>query len=77
MGQIEDEANEWAANVLVSSDKLKSFVASGRATSPRVRAFANDQEIAPGIVVGMLQHQRVIPWNQLNALKVRYAWKNE
>ncbi len=72
----ETEANEWASSILVSKSAWEQFVA----TSPRsvhiVRAFAEEQGIAPGIVVGMLQHKGLLPWTHLNGLKVRVAWKS-
>lgn len=35
---------------------------------------ADEQNIAPGIVIGRLQHERHIDWNRLNNLKVRLEW---
>ena len=40
-----------------------------------VQEFATQQGIAPGIVVGRLQHEGRIPWNRLNKLKVRLKWE--
>lgn len=52
----------------------------GKSLSPRrervVSLFAEEQGIAPGIVVGMLQHNGFFPWTHLNALKVRLDWKS-
>jgi hypothetical protein len=39
--------------------------------------FAATIDIAPGIVVGRLQHDKVLPMNQGNYLKVEYEWKKE
>ena len=39
-----------------------------------VTAFAKKIGIAPGIVVGRMQHDGHLPRNYLNKLKVRYQW---
>ena len=71
----ETQANEWASNILVPRPAWEEFVATSPRSKQVVRAFADDQGIAPGIVVGMLQHKGVLPWTHLNGLKVRLAWK--
>ncbi|MGF1640400.1 MAG: ImmA/IrrE family metallo-endopeptidase [Rhodospirillales bacterium] len=74
---VEAEANDWASNMLVPRSRWARFVA-GRPRSERaVRAFADEQGIAPGVVVGMLQHGRHLPWTHLNGLKVRYRWPDD
>ena len=74
---METEANEWASNALVALADWKRFTATPPRSRLAVRAFADEQEIAPGIVVGMLQHARLLPWTHLNGLKVRYQWKDD
>jgi HTH-type transcriptional regulator/antitoxin HigA len=71
---IEQEANGWAANFLVPKEEWDRFMASGPRSKGAVIEFAEEQGIAPGIVVGMLQHQGVLPWTHLNGLKHRYQW---
>ena len=71
---IEHEANEWAANFLVPKEQFEQLAVSKPISATKVLEFAESQGVAPGIVVGMLQHARIIPWNQLNSLKVRYVW---
>ena len=73
---LETKANEWAANALVGRADWKQFVASSPRSKSAVCAFADKQGIAPGIVVGMLQHAGVVPWAHLNSLKVRYKWRD-
>ena len=76
-GGLEAEADDWAANALVVRADWKQFVASSPRSKSAVRAFADEQGIAPGIVVGMLQHARLVPWADLNKLKVRYQWQDD
>ena len=72
--ELEKQANEWASNALVPRAAWQHFVATLPRSEASVRAFADDQGIAPGIVVGMLQHERAVHWSHLNNLKVRLQW---
>ena len=75
--ELETEANEWAANALVARNAWEQFVASSRRSESAVCTFADQEGIARGIVVGMLQHAGVVPWTHLNRLKVRYQWQDD
>jgi Zn-dependent peptidase ImmA (M78 family) len=69
----EAEANEFAARVLVPKEYIVEL-ASLRPNLKSIVAFARRLGVAPGIVVGQLQHIRRIRRDQLNSLKRRYAW---
>ena len=71
---IEAEANAWAANLLVPRADWRQFVRRGAYTRAAVVEFADEQGIAPGIVVGSLQHEGILPWSHMNDLKVRLQW---
>ncbi len=71
---LEAEANEWASNVLIPKQAWQRLVDAAPRSAHVVRAFADEQGIAPGIVVGMLQHKGIVPWTHLNGLKVRLFW---
>lgn len=77
ISELEVEANEWASNMLVQRSQWEQFIASFPCGAQAVRAFADKQGIAPGIVVGMLQHGGHLPWTHLNGLKVRYRWLDD
>jgi len=68
----EQRANRFAANLLIPPQyeqelpRLKSYAA--------VEQFAESIGIAPGIVVGRLQHDGIIPPSHLNRLIVRLEW---
>ena len=72
--EIETEANEWSMDRLVARREWKRFIKTLPTDEDAVRAFAIQQEIAPGIVVGRLQHEGLLPWSHLNHLKVRLKW---
>lgn len=68
----EAEANTWAADFLVPSQAMRSFLGGFGGTEREVREFAELQRVAPGIVVGQIQHSRVLGYAAMNALKVFY-----
>ena len=72
---LEAEANEWASRTLVPRREWKRFIATSPRSRVAVETFAEQQGIAPGIVVGMLQHEGLLPWTHLNGLKVRLEWR--
>ena len=74
--ELEAEANDWASNTLIPTRAWQQFVANSPRSANVVTTFAEEQGIAPGIVVGMLQHKGLLPWKHLNGLKVRLAWKD-
>ncbi len=76
-GAEEVEANEWAANALVPDSDLEELVSEFSCSEQCVRDFADRQGIAPGIVVGMLQHRGAVPWSRLNRLKIRLEWSEQ
>lgn len=41
-----------------------------------VVAFADEVGVAPGVVVGRMQREELIPWTHLNGLKLRYEWSD-
>ena len=73
----DDAADDFAQNTLLSQSAYDYFVQhnSGRFTSSLVKEFADSQNIASGIVVGRLQHDGFINYNQLNTLKRKFVWK--
>jgi len=73
-GDEEDQANRFAADLLVPP-AATARLANIPKTADAVKAFAREIGVAPGIVVGRMQHDGLVPYRtKLNALKVRYAW---
>ncbi len=74
--EADAEADRWAGNFLVPLEDWERFTASPVFDRSSVIRFAEEQGIAPGIVVGRLQHEKLLPWNsRLNDLKIRLCWK--
>lgn len=71
----EHEADAFASEHLIPSAELRRFRLRASFTHSDIKAFADRIGIAPGIVVGRLQHERVIGYNQHHDLKVKYVWR--
>ncbi|MBI6703294.1 ImmA/IrrE family metallo-endopeptidase [Pseudomonas viridiflava] len=71
----EKEANEFAARTLIPMDFRKSMKANS-ADYRSILKFAKALGIAPGIVVGQMQHEGIIKAGHMNKLKVRYSWSS-
>lgn len=69
---LEEDADAFARNFLIPSKAYREFCQSGRFTTTTVRSFAKRMGIAPGIVVGRLQHDRLIAFSSLNSLKQKF-----
>ncbi len=65
----EEEANRFASNALIPEATYRAFLRRKRFYKEDVIAFAEQMEIAPGIVVGRLQHGGHIPHSWHNDLK--------
>lgn len=71
--KAESEADEFSRNFLMPETAYQKFLSRGGINAFRIREFAREIGIAPGIVVGRLQRQKVLPFNTLNGLKARYS----
>ncbi|QEO15062.1 ImmA/IrrE family metallo-endopeptidase [Agromyces intestinalis] len=72
---IEEEADSFARDALVPRGTGQLHGLTGRGPTKRdVLRLASRAGVAPGIVIGQLQHAGVLQFNQLNTLKRRYKW---
>jgi len=66
----EEQADRFACDFLIPPDAYRRFVAMHRYSESSVCWFSDEIGIAPGIVVGRLQHDGHVPFNSaLNHLK--------
>jgi HTH-type transcriptional regulator/antitoxin HigA len=72
---LEAEADRWAESLLYRG-QLRRILANPPQTEIGVRRLADELDLHPGIVVGMLQHYRCVPYRNLNHLKARFEWAN-
>ena len=69
---IEYEADEYSRNILIPDNEYDDFVKTTKKyTTNAICDFARKNNILPGIVVGRLQKNGIIKWNQFNNLIIR------
>ncbi len=74
--QHEHEADVAAANLLIPPAHAIRLLGTPP-TKAAVLGLAREWGIAPGIIVGRMQHQNLLPRSHLNDLRVRYAWASD
>lgn len=68
----ENDANAWSRDTLIPEDVFEDFRVKSNYSEMSICAFAKEQCIAPGIVVGRLQNEGCIKHNMMNNLKDHY-----
>lgn len=68
----ENEANAWAADFLIPAAAMRRFIRSFEGGEEEILDFAEDIGIAPGIVVGQLQHNGIVGFKDMNHLRQRF-----
>ncbi len=68
--KIEIEANEYAKNILINEENYKNFI-NNIINENSIKKFAIKNNISPGILVGRLQNDHIIGWNDFNHLITR------
>lgn len=68
----EDEANKFAGDYLIPENALKEYLKTEKITKQSILSFAKKIGIHPGIVVGRLQNDKVIPYSSMNELRQKY-----
>lgn len=73
----ENEANEFSCELLIPKDKYLTFIESNKFDVQSIRQFASDLNVHPGIIVGRLQHDKHLKFNELNSLREKYKFVQE
>ena len=74
-GTSEDDekaADQWSGDTLIVAEDFEQFRRGSDFSEKNVVRFANEQGIAPGIVVGRMQMEGIIKYSMLNNLKEKY-----
>ena len=69
----EEEADEFSQKTLIPPVSWRTFLKTGHFSAANIALFADEIDISPGIVVGRLQHDDLIPPNH-HTHRVRYKW---
>ena len=72
----EDEANRFSGNLLIPEDDWKSFLEQFQnPKSSEIKAFANQIDLHPGIVVGRLMREEILAYSHpARHLISKYVW---
>lgn len=70
--QMEIDADKFAQDTLIPSDKYKDFVSLKNFTEQRIIDFANEIGVDQGIIIGRLQKDGLLSFKSLNHLKTKY-----
>lgn len=70
--ELEEEADRFAADFLIPRE-VRSELPSLR-SKQRILEFADRVGVHPGVVVGRLQHDGILPYTHCNDLKMRLEW---
>lgn len=73
----EGEANRFAQEELIPRAEFTNFTRYGPFSKAVICSFSKQIGIAPGIVVGQLQHAGLLPRTYCNDLKQHYQWNHE
>ena len=68
---IEKEADDFAKNTLISKNAYDDFIENNIINEKTIKKFSKDNNIIPGILVGRMQKEGIIGYNEFNNLITR------
>jgi len=74
--KLDQEADRFSSEILIPTDKLNVYLKRSNITNTSIRMFARELGIAPGIVVGRLQHEGLISFKFYYSIKDKFEWAN-
>jgi len=72
----EKEADQFARDLLMPPKDYRLLSAEDFFSEQKIRSFANLIRVHPGIVVGRLQREGILPYTHLNKLREKYVFRN-
>jgi len=75
--ELEIEADQFSSDLLISPDAYHKFISANDFSALAVQQFSRSISIPSGVIVGRLQHDKYIPYTNLNKLKTKYQWSND
>jgi len=68
----EKEADEFASEMLVPEISYQQFKQMNQFDEESIKTFAAEMKIHPGIIVGRLQHEKILKYYQLKELQKKF-----
>ena len=72
----EQEADKFASDFLIPSTAWQGLITGNYKSKDFVKTFAEKTGISPAIVVGRLQHEKLLPFSHMNGLRRRFEFKS-
>lgn len=72
--ECEKEADQFASDALIPPAAWATLARARPKSTREVREWAARLNVAPGILVGRLQREHLLPWAYLNGLKVKLSF---
>lgn len=74
-GEQEDAADKFAEDSLIPDEQYQKFIECGRFDLQSIRCFANTIDRDPGIVLGRLQNDKKVNFNDWTMKPLRHKYK--
>lgn len=71
----ESEANKFASDILIPPQHELDICTISKDYRGIIK-FSRKLGVSPGVVLGQLQHRKIVKSNHMNKLKVRYSWSD-
>ncbi|NLC53369.1 MAG: HigA family addiction module antidote protein [Firmicutes bacterium] len=71
-GELEDRADEFAANTLIDPEHYRILIEKGDFSLPHLQRFCSEQNIPTFILIGRLQRDGILKYHQYSEEKTRY-----
>ena len=74
-GEQEEAANKFAQDSLIPNDQYQKFVECAKFDLQSIKDFANRIDRDPGIVLGRLQNDKIVGFNDWTLNPIRHKYK--
>jgi Zn-dependent peptidase ImmA (M78 family) len=70
----ENEADKFSQKTLIPANEFQEFKNNYDFSASSIREFSRHIGVAPGIIAGRLQHEKILPYTH-HTDRIRYKWK--
>ncbi len=71
---MEKAADKFASNSLLNPEAYEAFILEAKFDIDSIINFSKSQQVMPFVVIGRLQREKYIGYNQYSNYKIRYKW---
>lgn len=74
-GEQEEAANKYAEDALIPPEKYKDFISKNKFDLQAIKKFASEIERDPGIVLGRLQNDKIVEFDDWTMKSLRHKYR--